>query len=979
MTQLKYDQVASTLNQDYSGYGRLAIDAYKNMGDSLRDVGNSFSDMYTEFKNNKFLNDLAAARDPNNVQSINEFLRQAGASDKYLGMSSAVRQQAMQDQGNMYNQLNAENLDINKRKLDALQSRADRARANGDIRALRAANAELEREMTEKGIRSDAAIWHDVPALEDVYAGTNLKNAQADQARANAWKTRYDVTAANDEDILFTLGYQNIEANPNLIEAITRGNMNVVAEIVANKFYEVTGRRPSPQAVRRFMENFRQHPNDPIALGTRGGWGNLNEHLTSDMLNTSEMDWNSTNKQYTSLGTVAQSSYSRGATTDVNEPANTSTQNKSTANGGEGASNNPVSQGGGDSAIADTLTKESDVQQENEFGSFLGSLPDDASVAGSFADAAKAIEAAGSDTGLLNSGRNLYGSPRQQADLPNRRSSSSSPVTGGVNAAIDAESQLQSALQNNAKQTESRAALPTGQSITGAQLDRDALTQSFGNAVNEINQQKQVAAIDDMLTTATQAPALAQGQSDQNDSILSRIDNALFPAANAAELSIRGNPNVQLPEEAQGEPAVGDYSQESLAQTSNKELEDARYNALQRIWEGIKDRPLDVQLQYLSGAVKNGFMTPKEAKAMINGEIQPPVDQNAEDQRKINDVVGNAGGPRADLRDTAAANTNIPYASEEYNEALSTFVADAINAVANLGSTEDGITDESRIIAAKDSADNLIGAMAVDFHKKSFGEETLVSGVNGYAAYQIALASKKADVNTHLARLPLKINDKDLTVDDINMLVSAITGEGENGSLNSLQKVINGLAMVDNEGELNFQLSRSNQVELFRAAATLGNKFQGPYKYVVGLYCALNGLEQRAAISLMSWSHGDIKFNAEKAEKSAERIEQAVRRPKSQMGEYAKRVTATVNGLNKFYTSYNNWEKASASIRQYADLGKPGTANENTRRANALLIQEQINNSQKDVINSLNTLQKSMINTIPTADQQQIYKMMGIQ
>lgn len=193
MAQLKYDQVASTLNQDYSGYGKLAIDAYKNLGDALKDAGSSFNDMYTEYKNNKFLKDFAAARDPNNVQSINEFMQQVGANDKYIGMSSDVMQKMIQDQGKMNAELDQENLLINQRKVDPLQAEAYRAYYNRDIPGARKANEALRDAVVNSGIRTDAINMvnvNDLDEFEDKLANSKsqraLNAARGRQADASA-------------------------------------------------------------------------------------------------------------------------------------------------------------------------------------------------------------------------------------------------------------------------------------------------------------------------------------------------------------------------------------------------------------------------------------------------------------------------------------------------------------------------------------------------------------------------------------------------------------------------------------------------------------------------------------------------------------------------------------------------------------------------------------------------------------------------
>lgn len=213
MPNVQYQQVSFT-PPDVSRYLEFAKSVNDASGKAMLDAGKSLNDMYTEYKNNQFLRDLTAARDPNDVQSINKFLAQAVNNSKYTGMSSKTRQDIIDSLGDMYTQLDTENLDLAKRRADATNAEVMRAQANGDIDALIAANNASTSLTNEDGtpVRTDALMVGAVDPLRNSEADRAAKAAQAGLSRAQARKIGREL---EDADLWADwIEYRNRHATP---------------------------------------------------------------------------------------------------------------------------------------------------------------------------------------------------------------------------------------------------------------------------------------------------------------------------------------------------------------------------------------------------------------------------------------------------------------------------------------------------------------------------------------------------------------------------------------------------------------------------------------------------------------------------------------------------------------------------------------------------------------------------------------------
>ena len=157
--RLTWNDVTSQVD-NYSDAGRLGVLASMGLGQAFADTGKAFSDMYSEAAAADALQFLAQSYDPNNMQSINEAMPLALASNP--GMSSEMLKYLTGAGRTLMNtQLDADNLAIEKERVKAAQNAINAAVANADIKGTEAANLVME----ALNPRSDAVTWGNKDSL----------------------------------------------------------------------------------------------------------------------------------------------------------------------------------------------------------------------------------------------------------------------------------------------------------------------------------------------------------------------------------------------------------------------------------------------------------------------------------------------------------------------------------------------------------------------------------------------------------------------------------------------------------------------------------------------------------------------------------------------------------------------------------------------------------------------------------------------
>lgn len=177
--RLTWNDVTSQVDS-YSDAGKLGILAATSLGQAFANAGKSFSAMYSEAAAADALQYLAQSYDPNNMQSINEAMPLALASNP--GMSSEMFKYLTGAGRTLMNtQLDADNLSIEKERVKAAQNAIDAAVANADTRATKAANEAMK----ALNVRADARTYGNVDALltsqaerANLAADTAVKRAQ---------------------------------------------------------------------------------------------------------------------------------------------------------------------------------------------------------------------------------------------------------------------------------------------------------------------------------------------------------------------------------------------------------------------------------------------------------------------------------------------------------------------------------------------------------------------------------------------------------------------------------------------------------------------------------------------------------------------------------------------------------------------------------------------------------------------------------
>lgn len=357
-------------NTDVSPYMRLAYDINRDAARAWVDTGRALNEMYTNYKNQQFLRGMASARDPNDPQSINNFLRNAAQGEQYIGMSNDTLQNALNNQGNVYNQLRREQLDIQRDDIADAQTKAYLAYYNGDAEGLRQAQREGTDLVNSKNYRSDAFIYNNPYDIEKNQsqlateaAHRGLMGAQADQARAAAGKTWNEITT--DQGTYWLLNRFNQRKLPlkpdDGTEETRKYNEYVMqrnADLLQSTIQEAPqhGVNLTSKSINNFLNEARASENGPLvidnyAYGSRYTNGGVNKEAAP---NPNEAGYGGTTVEKRSGSVWGSASVSQHPSSGSNR-----------GNGGEGQSNANVSSGEVNSGIGSKLAGESTVQTES--------------------------------------------------------------------------------------------------------------------------------------------------------------------------------------------------------------------------------------------------------------------------------------------------------------------------------------------------------------------------------------------------------------------------------------------------------------------------------------------------------------------------------------------------------------------------------------------------------------------------------------
>lgn len=356
-------------NTDVSPYMRLAYDINRDAAQAWVDTGRTLNNMYTNYKNQQFLRGMAAARDPNDPQSINNFLNNAAQSEQYIGMSNDTLQNALNNQGNVYNQLRREQLDLQRDDIADAQTRAYLAYYNGDAQGLRQAQKEGTDLVNNKNYRSDAFIYNNPYDIEKNQsqlatdaARRGLMGAQAEQARASAGRA-WNQTASEQVGYWLLNRYNQLKQvyseDPTNNANVDKYNVDVMQRAIQEA--QAKG-MPLPASAIAFFNAHALAPDGTPALSKVAYGGNYTGNaLSEEERQLVEQSTPNISEAGNGNPYITRSSGSVWGSASIKQPSSGSTR----GNGGEGQSNANVSSGEVDSGIGSKLANESTVQTDS--------------------------------------------------------------------------------------------------------------------------------------------------------------------------------------------------------------------------------------------------------------------------------------------------------------------------------------------------------------------------------------------------------------------------------------------------------------------------------------------------------------------------------------------------------------------------------------------------------------------------------------
>lgn len=185
--RLEFNNAPQPYLFDVSGAFQTAANLINTPLRNFRDVMNDIQGDIQQQNTNDLYRYLASQFDPNNVQSINEAIRNAAASGKYSNVADSVWSTVADNfRQNQYKQLDAQNLALAQRAMDPYQNEINRALANGEIQGGVNANNAAAQAMRAGNYRSDAIKYGDIDPLRTSASERALRGAQADSIRKAA-------------------------------------------------------------------------------------------------------------------------------------------------------------------------------------------------------------------------------------------------------------------------------------------------------------------------------------------------------------------------------------------------------------------------------------------------------------------------------------------------------------------------------------------------------------------------------------------------------------------------------------------------------------------------------------------------------------------------------------------------------------------------------------------------------------------------
>lgn len=299
--------------------------------DSFVKAANAYSKLSREYTDRRLLNDLASAYNPNDLNSINTFLKEKVANGNYNNANLDTLSGVYSDRDVLNQNLNKDNLFLAKQQAGNYQSEIDKAIANGNISAAIQANNAAHNYLVNNNIRKDAVTYGSVESLKNNAADRALKGASARQTH---WGVDKDLALieANElvtkvkNDIRATLHAYNFtenETDPGRIEAARLLREQAIQDSLNNpNFKDVLNNNPYANTVIKtlYEDKSIQPPENTFFTNSFSYSSPVNGVTGADILNTSSKP-----NKLNSPDVVSPSKYVYPKSESVSESKNEST------------------------------------------------------------------------------------------------------------------------------------------------------------------------------------------------------------------------------------------------------------------------------------------------------------------------------------------------------------------------------------------------------------------------------------------------------------------------------------------------------------------------------------------------------------------------------------------------------------------------------------------------------------------------------
>lgn len=266
--------------------------------DSFVKAANAYSKLSRDYTDRRLLNDLANAYNPNDLNSINTFIKEKVANGNYNNANLDTLSGVYSDRDVLNQNLNKDNLFLAKQQAGNYQSEIDRAIANGNISAAIQANNAAHNYLVNNNIRKDAVTYGSVESLKNNAADRALKGASARQTH---WGVDKDLALieANElvtkvkNDIRATLHAYNFtenETDPGRIEAARLLREQAIQDSLNNpNFKDVLNSNPYANTVIKtlYEDKSIQPPENTFFTNSFSYSNPVNGVTGADILNTS--------------------------------------------------------------------------------------------------------------------------------------------------------------------------------------------------------------------------------------------------------------------------------------------------------------------------------------------------------------------------------------------------------------------------------------------------------------------------------------------------------------------------------------------------------------------------------------------------------------------------------------------------------------------------------------------------------------------